>query len=212
MKALTKDDPPHVLAMNFQTWTDNYVAAHGTDRVKRHEKWRHKKIKVALRGETDDKCAYCEAHSSHVSYPHVEHMIPKSVHPELAHEWTNLTWACALCNISKDAAYHPTDGVLNPYVDDISAHLEFHGDLVDCPLGDVRGQITIRACDLNRYELVRARAARLLAMRQMAENWNNLSGVSREVMASAIRLEASRGEFTSHVYEYLRRIGFPIDG
>ncbi|MEW1952052.1 HNH endonuclease [Terrabacter sp. NPDC080008] len=187
------------------------MAAHATEGAKNHEKWRHEQIKLTLRAETNDKCAYCESFIADVAYPHVEHIVPKSLHPELAHTWHNLTWACPRCNVSKDVAYHPTAGVLNPYVDTIEEHLEFYGDLVDCPLGSQRGEATIIACDLNRYELLRSRVARLRAIRQMAERWNAAIDPMRTTIESAIRLDAAQGEYSAHVSAYLRKIGFPLD-
>lgn len=210
MKRLEKLPKPKVLVDNEATWTESYVRAVAAGNAKGYERWRHEEIKVTLRAETDDKCAYCESFIADVAYPHVEHIVPKAIHPELAHIWRNLTWACPRCNVSKDVSYHPTDGVLDPYVDEIDTHLEFHGDLVDCPLGDQRGETTIVACDLNRYELLRSRAARLRTLRQLVERWNGAEQPLRATLEEAIRLDAAQGEYTAHVFAYLDRIGFPI--
>jgi hypothetical protein len=211
VRPLEKLPKPKILVDNEVTWTQAYVKATAAGNAKNHEKWRHEDIKITLRAETDDKCAYCESVIADVAYPHVEHIVPKAIHPELAHSWPNLTWACPKCNVAKDVAYHPTNGVLNPYVDPIDSHLEFHGDMVDCPLGDHRGELTIIACNLNRYELLRSRVSRLRAVRQMVERWNTAEDPLRATLALAIRLDAAQGEYTAHVSAYLHRIGFPVE-
>lgn len=205
MRSLEKLPKPKVLERNEEA---AYVAS---NRAREHEKWRHKNIKATLFAETDGKCAYCESAVQDVAYPHVEHIIPKSARPDLAHHWPNLTSACPRCNVGKDATYDPTENVLNPYVDDLEMHLEFHGDLVDCPLGDRRGALTIVACDLNRYDLVRSRVIRIRAVRELVERWHSEVGAMRSALAIAIRLDARQGEFTAHVTAYLRRIGFPLE-
>lgn len=140
MRRLTKGPKPGILVRYGDVWTRNYLQAVLEDNEKAHEKWRHDEIKHALSEETRGFCAYCEVQVVDVTYPHVEHLVPKSARPDLAHEWTNLTWACPRCNVGKAAIYDPANGVLNPYADSISDHLEFHGDFVDCPLGDKRGR------------------------------------------------------------------------
>jgi uncharacterized protein (TIGR02646 family) len=44
-------------------------------------------------------CSYCELPLQHS--PHVEHVQPKSCHPELATRWENLLLACGHCNSCK---------------------------------------------------------------------------------------------------------------
>lgn len=135
---------PGVLEEKEEKWTSDYVASKGTADEKKKEKWRHREIKNALRTETFGKCAYCESFVEDVSFPHVEHIIPKHAHPELAHRWYNLTTACSQCNTSKAAFYKVGEGVLNPYADDIDAQLSFLGTLIEWNLGAVRGEITVR--------------------------------------------------------------------
>ena len=91
MRRLTKTPKPLVLVANEEAWTVAYVAAVGTSNEKKCEKWRHPAIKQALHAETSGKCAYCEALMGDVTFPHVEHLIPKALRPELAHTWRNLT-------------------------------------------------------------------------------------------------------------------------
>lgn len=209
MRALTKGPKPDVLVRKEGEWTVAYVAAHGTDTEKQHEKWRHKDIKAALKRETASKCAYCEAYVEDVSFPHVEHIVPKTVRPELAHNWHNLTSACGQCNTWKSDFYDEEAGLLNPYVDDLVEHLQFFGDFVDWRLGAVRGEVTVTLLRLNRIDLVRARVQRLSDMRALVDRWHEAQGARKEVLEAAIRLDCEEGEFTTAVRAYLTGRGFP---
>jgi uncharacterized protein (TIGR02646 family) len=68
-------------------------------------------VKNALRKAQHDKCAFCEAKITHVSYGDVEHYRPKAGFVQqkgeslgrpgyywLAYEWSNLFLSCQLCN------------------------------------------------------------------------------------------------------------------
>lgn len=211
MRRLNKRPKPNVLILNEVAWTAAYVAAVGTPAVSRNEKWRHKEIKSALSEETEQKCAYCESFMADITYPHVEHIVPKAVRADLAHNWHNLTWACPICNGNKGDYYDEVHGIVNPYADDIESHLTFWPDFVDWPLGDVRGEITVRRLDLNRIDLVDARLRRIFGLRELLERWQVASGPLRSVLETAIRIDAREGEFTASVDAYLRRVGFPVD-
>ncbi|MGW4328654.1 HNH endonuclease [Nocardia sp. NPDC004573] len=210
MRRLTKRDKPEVLADNEEQWTTEYVAARHSGVEKKHEKWRHPEIRDALSEETDRKCAYCESFVADVAYPHVEHIIPKAIHPELAHRWANLTWACPVCNSNKGDFYHATNGILNPYEDDIDEHLRFHGDFASSRLGAQRGDVTVTQLKLNRIDLVHARVRRLMHIKEMLERWHIADDPMRGVLESAIRLDAAEGEFTATVEAYLEREDFPL--
>ena len=101
MRRLTKGPKPQVLVLNEVAWTAAYIAGVETGQGNKYEKWRHREIKVALDEETSGKCAYCEGLMGDISYPHVEHRVPKALKPELAHVWENLTWACPQCTVRK---------------------------------------------------------------------------------------------------------------
>ncbi|QGG41047.1 HNH endonuclease [Aeromicrobium yanjiei] len=213
MRALEKTVKPKVLVDHEDAWRDRYVAAAATgdnEEKKRAERWRHEQIREALRLETARKCAYCESSLGSVSFAHVEHIVPKSLHPELAHEWVNLTLACEICNVGKDKYWSAENPVLNPYIDDISASLTFLGDFVGAPLGDVRGSVTINLCGLNRLDLIRDRTNRLIAVKGMLDQWHSATGVQKDALAYAIRLDAASGEFTASVYQLLRTFHFPV--
>lgn len=208
MRKLQKNAKPTILAANEDVWTQAYVNSPAQDKPK-HERWRHPDIKSELNAETSGKCAYCEGAVSDVSYPHVEHIIPKSAYPELAHRWHNLTWACEVCNGNKREYYDRDFPVLNPYTDDIQDHIKFFGGFVSQHFGANRGEITIKKLKLNRPDLVYARAARLSNIREMVERWYEASEPRKEVLAEALRLDALEGEFSTSVLEYLNVMGFP---
>lgn len=206
MRALQKGSVPSVLTHKGVAWRVAYVS----DPSKTNEKWRHAEIKTALADETDHKCAYCESKMSGITYPHVDHIIPKSARRDLAHEWTNLTWACPICNTEKGDYFSPESAVVNPYVDDIESFLQFAGDFVYPRLGSSRGEITVTMLKLNRMDLVEARVTRIERVLGMLQRWHDASGPRREVLAAAIRTDAVEGEYTAAVTTFLRLAGFPL--
>ncbi|MGV9675455.1 HNH endonuclease [Nocardia sp. NPDC003482] len=211
MRQLTKGEKPAILKEKEEEWTAAYVAAVVAGRERKPEHWRDPQIRTALSDETSGKCAYCEALMADISYPHVEHMIPKKLKPELAHQWTNLTWACQVCNTEKGDFYDETEGLINPYEDTIASHVHFSGPYLSPHLGAQRGEMTVKQLKLNRMDLVHARAERLTKVWEMLERWHSATGPRREILADTIRLDATDGEFTAMVQAYLRGLGFPVD-
>jgi uncharacterized protein (TIGR02646 family) len=210
LKALQKLPKPEILQRREDNWTAEYLEAVNGGTAKDHEHWRHAEIKETLRQELLGKCAYCEGFVEDVSYPHVEHILPKSVKPELAHRWLNLTSACGRCNVNKGEFYSEDAALLNPYVDDVDSHLAFLGYLVDWGLGSERGEVTVRTLDLNRADLASSRAKRLEAMKELLERWNESREPLRNILEDSIRLDAQEGEFSKTVVAYLRSFDFPI--
>jgi uncharacterized protein (TIGR02646 family) len=208
LRQLQKLPEPAVLASNSGRWTEAYVSAEEKKR-KNHEKWGTPEIKQTLDTETNGKCAYCEAFIGDVSYPHVEHIIPKSLHPELAHSWANLTLACQTCNTNKGNFYGLENSVLNPYQDAVSAYLDFHGPFVTSRLGQARGEITVMKLQLNRAQLFTSRTSRLAAVKQLLERWHSADGVQKELLAEALAFDADEGEFSVYVWNFLEKMGFP---
>lgn len=212
MRALLKQAKPPALVENEAKWTADYVAAvRAGNNGRPFERWRHPEIKAALKAETRSKCAYCEAYLADVSYPHVEHLVPKSLRPELAHIWENLTSACGPCNVAKGDFHDSAHGVLNPYDDNPELHLDFLGNFIDWVLGSPRGEITISKLRLNRLELAESRLTRLQAVRSMLERWHEATDVRKEVLAEGIRLDLLQGEFTSAVRAFLLAKKFPVE-
>lgn len=211
MRQLQKGPAPDVLTANEERWTVDYVEARNSDAKNPPEHWGDREIREELCAETAGKCAYCEALIGIVSYPHVEHIKPKSKFPELAHRWPNLTAACQRCNTNKGTYYDENLALLNPYVDNISAHLDFPGGWASFKIGAERGEFTISKIDLNHIDLWMARTKRLSAMDNLLERWNQAVGPKREMLAASIRLDAVNGEYTATVLQHLRHKRFPID-
>jgi hypothetical protein len=59
-------------------------------------KW--KSAKNAIKADSGDKCAYCEAHAAAVSFGDVEHFRPKSIYWWLAYCFDNYLFSCQKCN------------------------------------------------------------------------------------------------------------------
>jgi hypothetical protein len=69
-----------------------------------------KKMKPALKLESFNKCAYCEASTAVVAHGDVEHFRPKSVYWWLALCVDNYVYACQLCNQTHKSDKFPTAG------------------------------------------------------------------------------------------------------
>ncbi|WP_101845867.1 HNH endonuclease [Zhihengliuella sp. ISTPL4] len=208
MIALSKSPAPEVLVVNGGAWAEEYVTAVRAGNAKTAERWRHSEIVGSLRRETGERCAYCESLIEDVAYPHVEHIAPKSKFPELAHAWSNLTWACPKCNIAKGDFYHPTEGLLNPFVDDPLNHMDFVGAMVMPRLNDARGRLTERKLRLNRSGLLKSRARRLESLLALVQEWNLAEGALRDVLEEAIRRDVDAGEYRQSALAFLSRYGF----
>jgi len=92
------------------------------------------------------KCSYCEVKlQEDGKYMEVEHIKPKSVHPDLVLYWENLLPACKTCNGNKgeeDIAF------INPTTDEIKEHIALLS--FRFRKKTQKGQNTIEASDLNR--------------------------------------------------------------
>ena len=69
-----------------------------------------KKMKPALRRESFNKCAYCEANTAVVAHGDVEHFRPKSIYWWLAFCVDNYVFACQLCNQTHKGDRFPVFG------------------------------------------------------------------------------------------------------
>ncbi len=183
MISLSKVEEPAVLVSNAAVWTAEFVG--GTDR----RRYAHEDIRNALRVETKRKCAYCESRMEHVAPGHVEHIIPKSVKPELVCQWTNLTLACPTCNTNKGNYYNTTCALVNPYEDDPDAHLRWIGPMVEAVTHD-RGRTTITRLKLNRAELLYKRMSEmeraLSILNQMTESPGPISEALEEDLRAMV--------------------------
>lgn len=121
----------------------------------RKSKYNHKDIKDAIKRETHNKCAYCESNPNHVTFGDIEHILPKSVKPELTYAWINLTLACDICNTRK----RDKGGFVDPYTENPSDHLQFFGPMLRPK--DEHGRNTAVGLDLNRIALIERRHEKL---------------------------------------------------
>ncbi|MBM7331138.1 HNH endonuclease [Agrobacterium sp. S2] len=131
-------------------------------------RYRNTEIKATLIQETSGKCAYCESKLLHIHHGDVEHIVPKSLRPELTVEWNNLTLACEICNQRKSNLDPSAEHIIDPYVTEPDEHLIFVGALVFSK-GTVAGTNTRVILDLNRAELSERRKERLEGLMAIAE-------------------------------------------
>ncbi|MEO9458831.1 MAG: HNH endonuclease [Lentilitoribacter sp.] len=152
---MNKGREPQVLIDNKASWTSQLLAAVAQDDKdeirNKTKKYNHPDIKAALKAETSEKCAYCEAKVTDVAHGDIEHVSPKSVDRALTFEWDNLTFSCQICNQKKSAK----DGIIDPYAVQPSEHLFFAGAFVKGQTQE--GTRTVIELDLNRTPLLESR-------------------------------------------------------
>lgn len=212
MRRLSKTTPPDVVTRSAVAWTTAYSSSLNKPAHQRPTPWRNQAILAALKEETLGKCAYCEAVIGDVSYPHVEHLLPKHHRPDLVVEWQNLTLACAVCNQNKSDYYDATAPLLNPYKDEPSKHLSWHGPLVVGEPGSGPGRRTVDKLRLSRPELLIERARRIQQLHRLIEAWRTAEGGDRDVMQDVISDEiADDREFAQALRAYVSRFDFPVE-
>ncbi|MDM8548932.1 HNH endonuclease [Desulfobacterales bacterium HSG2] len=149
MRNLTKSDEPEILKQNADIWLDQYLEDKNSSTKK--YRYRHKKIKEALKKETGHKCVYCESKIGHNTPGDIEHKIPSSKAVHLHFDWNNMTMACAECNRRKNDYYEDGEAFLDPYIDDVESLLEHHGPIILWRIGQKRAEITVRILELNSF-------------------------------------------------------------
>ena len=150
---------PQILIDNALEWGAEYTEALQNGVENPPERYRRDDIRDALKCETRAKCAYCESKCEHVTYSHIEHIVPKSRVPQLVCTWSNLTLACPVCNNSKRGYHDVPAPLLNPYVDDVEAEITFYGPMA-LERTD-RGMLSIVKLKLNRSALLFERCEKL---------------------------------------------------
>ena len=155
MIKLFKGVAPDILTRQGEDWTRDLLAAveaGDTDRIKAVTKrYNHPDVKAALKGETREKCAYCEAKVTDVAHGDIEHVTPKSVDRARTFDWENLTFSCQLCNQIKS----DKEGIIDPYVDEPGEHIFFAGAFAKGRT--LHGTRTVLELQLNRISLVESR-------------------------------------------------------
>jgi hypothetical protein len=159
MIPLRKLEEPEMLRRNRARWTAELLAAIETGDKKliqnRKKKYNQKEVKDQLKRETREKCAYCESRVTVVAHGDIEHVTPKSIEPERTFDWSNLTFACQICNQNKT----DKEDIFDPYVDPIEEVAYLAPPYL---VGrTVKTKSTIIQLDLNRVELIEDRTAHI---------------------------------------------------
>ncbi len=170
MRNIPKLPEPPILVLKKDDW-NNAIIINPSDHNK--NKYRHPDIKATLRGETNDKCVYCESKIGHNCPGDIEHKIPKSKRPDLIFEWDNLTIACNECNRRKLGYYEPTCMFLDPNTDDVENMIQHVGPFIYNLPGNKRSEVTIRILELDkldgRIELIARKMEKLEEIKHLVE-------------------------------------------
>lgn len=213
---------PGALTRNGERWKEEYRAA--IEAYRRHptaenklqlsrseKKYNHRDVRGALTGMFDGKCAYCESHVTHVSYPHIEHYRPKSRFPHLCFNWTNLLLGCAVCNGSEfkgDQFPGPAENgpIINPVTEHPEKFLRFDYDPatgVAAVLGTTpRGDKTVELLGLNeRPTLVRHRSSVVRKMALIAIQASKGDAASLEEIKRCMGKEEEYAAFARMLFD-----------
>ena len=158
-----------------EDWEKSSLKAY-KDRVRRY-----------YRQQQNKKCVYCRMNvSTATSYFHIEHIVPKSVHPEWMYEPFNLCVACPNCNSAKknqevlenkDIADLPTESsdylIIHPHIDRYFDNIEIVDGLLYKGLTQ-KGEYTIKLCNLTRPELLSERARIFIQQEQEPDSYSKL--------------------------------------
>lgn len=200
---------PAVLDTHRVQWTSEYLTALRdglmTDTIR--FRYRAPEIKLTLRAELFEKCAYCESKLTHVHPGEIDHILPVSQRPELIVAWLNLTLTCTECNRRKGAYYSVDEPLINPYEDDPDVHLRFYGPMCFATVHSRRGDVTVSLLELHRrQELVTRRAARIRAVQQLVQRWTVEANMQlKDALEASIRAEATaENEYAGAVRQFLR--------
>lgn len=145
------------------------------------------RVRQYYRQQQNRKCVYCRMDvSSATGYFHIEHIVPKSVHPEWMYEPFNLCLACPQCNSAKniqevldntDITDLPTESsdylIIHPHVDRYFDNIEIVDGLLYKGLTK-KGEYTIKLCNLTRPELLSERARVFIQQEQEPDSYSKL--------------------------------------
>lgn len=190
MIRLHKGPLPDILVNKAAEWTKEYkdaLAANAMTTTIRY-RYRDAEIKAALRRDSHNKCIYCE---SDIGFGQTDHIHPVAKCPDEIVSWANLALVCTECNTYKSDYYAPTEPLINPFVDEPSAHLLFLGPLVFAVPGDAMGLRTREQIQLNRPDLIQKRTKRLDRLAPLIEQWRaHPDGATKNILRGAILDEA----------------------
>lgn len=173
--------------------------------------------KPQLAIEAELQCVYCCIHESQFGgfrNFHVEHYKPQSAFPELRNEYSNLFYACGICNSFKSDDW-PTElneGDLSKPGYPCPAEVDYNGFLhVDEDTGevfgdDVTGRYLVERLHLNRGHIVALRVMAVLFDRldyfhkqiaEMLENKEIPDQFKDEVISMLLRMADVLGRYAS---------------
>jgi uncharacterized protein (TIGR02646 family) len=94
----------------------------------------HRSYKSHLQREFHRKCVYCRIPDGLKGYEGfgIDHYLPKSKFPFLGAAWSNLFYACNVCNTWKgDSVSRPERFLPNPCAHRMADHLQYRGAAVE---------------------------------------------------------------------------------
>jgi hypothetical protein len=189
---LTKGQEPAVLADNKSTWTRELFAAKAAGDEKRSKtitkRYNHPDVKQALKKETKEKCAYCEARVTDVAHGDIEHVTARSIDIEKTFEWENLTFSCQICNQKKSAKI----GIVDPYTDDPKENIFFVGAFARGKT--IPGLRTVHELELNRAGLIESRNREISRYSEQLEKIHLVEDAAvKTLLLEAIKRELEGG-------------------
>lgn len=122
--------------------------------------YKHPRNKAALVEAAAGKCMYCESRIIDTQYGDIEHLKPKDKFPELEFEWSNLGFACTVCNNSKNKHYSKRTRIVDPYQEEPAQFLHADGAQIFGIDWESIGRNTVDLIKLNRTALVEKRVQR----------------------------------------------------
>lgn len=157
--------------VKYSSNSENIVMAYNAELNKDPEYWSHEdvtpvraEIKKHYIQEQKFMCCYCGFlyASSHGLVWDVEHVVPKSIHPDFMFTESNLAVACKDCNLHKSsketmvdqtATEYPSSGVdflvVHPHFDEWSNHILRVNNTYASRTP--KGSWTIKECNLSRF-------------------------------------------------------------
>jgi uncharacterized protein (TIGR02646 family) len=175
------------------------------------DSYRQAEVKALLKQETCEKCIYCESKISHIYYGDVEHILPKSRFPRRTLDYSNLSYACAICNNNKSDYHEDALPLINPYVDDPAENFLALGPFITRRPGQDRAKFSELRLELNRTALVERRQERLESLCNLADVFQKTSpGPLRDVLeAQLLQESADDKEYSFVVRAYLAAVQMP---
>jgi uncharacterized protein (TIGR02646 family) len=188
----------------------------------------HRSVKQTLIAAQHGKCAFCESKLKHVAHGDIEHFRPKAGYLQeagekplkkpgyywLAYEWTNLLFACQICNqqgkknlfplvdpARRAVSHHDDVGAEEPLLIDPAAvdpqdYIGFREEVAYGLPGRPHGKTTIEVLGLNRQALCEARRDHLMVLKLLNSQRALLS----------LSIENARGEWRAELLAKLREI------